>query len=407
MTKSIILLIFFSISQIFNPTTAQQSSSSCFTSSCAQTEPTIRFPFRIQARQPTRCGYPGFTLSCGTYNETLISFPGTTPFILRAIDYSKQQLWVNDPANCLAARLLSLDLSSAAPFRGLYDQPFSFFNCSGDYSNYRGMNPIACLSGGNGGGGGGGGDLGRYSVFATSSERVIERLRRQPSCEMVATVMVPMEWPFYEQVTSSDLSEDLRLTWDSPECRRCEARGGRCGLKGNSSRDAVCSHVPRHRLSRAARYVITVGVGIPLLLFSLGALCCVCRRVKRCATSSSSSAATTNNHHQSYPQFNPASVTIPTPSTGLDGPTIESYPKMVLGESRRLPKPDDNTCSICLSEYNPKETLKTIPDCHHLFHAECIDEWLRLNGTCPICRNCPQPVLVVSSSTVTTIEAWS
>ncbi|CAN1243795.1 hypothetical protein LINPERPRIM_LOCUS5826 [Linum perenne] len=86
------------------------------------------------------------------------------------------------------------------------------------------MNPIVCVSGGNGSGGG---DLGRYYVFATSSERAIERLRRRSSCEMVATIMVPMEWPFYEQVTSLDLSEDLRLMWDSPECRRCEAKGER------------------------------------------------------------------------------------------------------------------------------------------------------------------------------------
>lgn len=76
---------------------------------------------------------------------------------------------------------------------------------------------------------------------------------------------------------------------------------------------------------------------------------------------------------------------------GLDGPTLESYPKIVLGESRRLPKPDDITCSICLSEYRPKETLKTIPECQHCFHADCIDGWLRLNATCPICRKSPLP----------------
>ncbi|KAJ6294888.1 hypothetical protein OIU76_022885 [Salix suchowensis] len=75
---------------------------------------------------------------------------------------------------------------------------------------------------------------------------------------------------------------------------------------------------------------------------------------------------------------------------GLDGATIESYPKIVLGESRRLPKPDDNTCSICLCEYKPKETLKTIPECKHCFHSDCIEEWLRLRATCPLCRNSPE-----------------
>jgi hypothetical protein len=61
----------------------------------------------------------------------------------------------------------------------------------------------------------------------------------------------------------------------------------------------------------------------------------------------------------------------------------------------RLPKPNDNTCPICLSEYQPKETLKTIPECQHCFHAECIDEWLSLNATCPICRNSPERLQLV------------
>ncbi|KAK2977438.1 LOW QUALITY PROTEIN: hypothetical protein RJ640_028599 [Escallonia rubra] len=40
-----------------------------------------------------------------------------------------------------------------------------------------------------------------------------------------------------------------------------------------------------------------------------------------------------------------SSIVAPQPTLvmGLDGPTIESYPKTILGESRRLPKPDDNT----------------------------------------------------------------
>ncbi|CAL5433368.1 unnamed protein product [Camellia sinensis] len=69
---------------------------------------------------------------------------------------------------------------------------------------------------------------------------------------------------------------------------------------------------------------------------------------------------------------------------GLDRPTIESYPTTVLGESVRLPKPNDGTCPICLAEYQPKETLRTIPECNHYFHANCIDEWLRV-----ACRNSP------------------
>ncbi|KAI5329166.1 hypothetical protein L3X38_028563 [Prunus dulcis] len=78
----------------------------------------------------------------------------------------------------------------------------------------------------------------------------------------------------------------------------------------------------------------------------------------------------------------------PQPSAvimGLDDPTIDSYPKTQLGESLELPKPNDNTCSICLGNYQPRETLRTIPECNHYFHANCIDEWLRRNATWPIC----------------------
>ena len=79
-------------------------------------------------------------------------------------------------------------------------------------------------------------------------------------------------------------------------------------------------------------------------------------------------------------------------SEGLDESTIESYTKGVIGESRRLPAgPNDVTCPICMSDYHANETLKCIPECRHCFHSECIDEWLRRKGTCPVCRNSPSP----------------
>ncbi|KAH0766411.1 hypothetical protein KY285_002282 [Solanum tuberosum] len=81
-------------------------------------------------------------------------------------------------------------------------------------------------------------------------------------------------------------------------------------------------------------------------------------------------------------------------TTGLDDSTIESYTKVVLGESRRVPGKNHLTCSICLADYHPKETVRCIPECEHCFHAECLDEWLKINGTCPVCRNNPSPVHV-------------
>ncbi|CAN6194953.1 unnamed protein product [Urochloa humidicola] len=43
-------------------------------------------------------------------------------------------------------------------------------------------------------------------------------------------------------------------------------------------------------------------------------------------------------------------------------------------------------CSVCLGEVKPKETVKQLPVCAHLFHEGCIDVWLRSHVTCPVCR---------------------
>lgn len=65
---------------------------------------------------------------------------------------------------------------------------------------------------------------------------------------------------------------------------------------------------------------------------------------------------------------------------------IDHFPMIVLGESRQLPRLNQDTCAICLGEYEPKDTLRIVPVCNHYFHAQCIDPWLKLNFTCPLCR---------------------
>ncbi|KAI4382293.1 hypothetical protein MLD38_008274 [Melastoma candidum] len=44
-------------------------------------------------------------------------------------------------------------------------------------------------------------------------------------------------------------------------------------------------------------------------------------------------------------------------------------------------------CAICLGELEEEERVKVMPCCEHVFHAECIDRWLRSNGSCPVCRD--------------------
>lgn len=42
-------------------------------------------------------------------------------------------------------------------------------------------------------------------------------------------------------------------------------------------------------------------------------------------------------------------------------------------------------CMVCLSEFTAGEEVRRLP-CSHVFHAPCIDEWLRRCTDCPICK---------------------
>lgn len=41
-------------------------------------------------------------------------------------------------------------------------------------------------------------------------------------------------------------------------------------------------------------------------------------------------------------------------------------------------------CSICLSIIKNRDLFKS--KCNHRFHNVCIDNWLSINKTCPLCR---------------------
>ncbi|PIN03830.1 hypothetical protein CDL12_23647 [Handroanthus impetiginosus] len=49
--------------------------------------------------------------------------------------------------------------------------------------------------------------------------------------------------------------------------------------------------------------------------------------------------------------------------------------------------PDRSRCTICLSEIGDGEEGREL-NCKHIFHRNCVDQWLRCDGgaTCPICR---------------------
>lgn len=141
-------------------------------------------------------------------------------------------------------------------------------------------------------------------------------------------------------------------------------------------------------------YFFPIVWGVSALLFIFWAILSICKERQRSSQQQRQTSIEYSNNQE------PRWFVL-----GLERSRIEKYPRIQLGESGQLPKSIDNVCSICLSEYKPKETLRSMPQCNHHFHVECIDVWLKMNATCPLCRNLPEgSALVISSLSHSTIH---
>ncbi|KAG8373615.1 hypothetical protein BUALT_Bualt11G0042700 [Buddleja alternifolia] len=68
---------------------------------------------------------------------------------------------------------------------------------------------------------------------------------------------------------------------------------------------------------------------------------------------------------------------------GLMADTVEKIPKFTITGDDTV---DTSGCSVCLQDFQLGETVRRLPQCHHMFHLPCIDTWLVRHGSCPLCR---------------------
>ncbi|KAG5559405.1 hypothetical protein RHGRI_009067 [Rhododendron griersonianum] len=54
-------------------------------------------------------------------------------------------------------------------------------------------------------------------------------------------------------------------------------------------------------------------------------------------------------------------------------------------ERERVISGEDAVCCICLARYADNDELRELP-CSHFFHTECVDKWLKINASCPLCK---------------------
>lgn len=78
---------------------------------------------------------------------------------------------------------------------------------------------------------------------------------------------------------------------------------------------------------------------------------------------------------------------------GVDDKFLDKSPKSVFQDGKIVEKEDefeigeeDAACCICVTDYENGGALRRL-QCGHHFHQECVDKWLKINRTCPLCRD--------------------
>jgi hypothetical protein len=66
-------------------------------------------------------------------------------------------------------------------------------------------------------------------------------------------------------------------------------------------------------------------------------------------------------------------------------PNLSQIDKKTISYEELLNNDEDNDCTICLEEFNNDEEIIKLK-CNHFFHSKCIDDWIKKNQSCPLCR---------------------
>lgn len=151
-------------------------------------------------------------------------------------------------------------------------------------------------------------------------------------------------------------------------------------LQSSSTNNGVNSHLYSQALQMKLyqAFIFSIPILFSIILFLLFYLFYLKRTFSNNNSSSSASippSRTSRNQDSStLPQY------------GETGSKINLQDKltMILFDEDSYSK--DSMCCVCLGEFEINEKLHQIPSCQHMFHGDCIRNWLHSNTTCPLCR---------------------
>ena len=90
-----------------------------------------------------------------------------------------------------------------------------------------------------------------------------------------------------------------------------------------------------------------------------------------------------NPDSMSYEQILQLEDNMGSVSKGLTKSQFEKLPSVKYDKDKYR---ENYQCIICMEEFKKDEKVKVLP-CGHIFHGDCIKEWLMKQKTCPFCKS--------------------
>ncbi|KAI7742275.1 hypothetical protein M8C21_002463 [Ambrosia artemisiifolia] len=179
-----------------------------------------------------------------------------------------------------------------------------------------------------------------HSTLAISSESFAMTMANQTACRIIGPIKSPIAWYQDQGGLTFNLNMDIALAWDNPNCQECVAGGGTCGYTNTTKQEIGCfeESKKRNKHHMIALMIVSIALALPAIAASIALACYICRDRRRVAT------WVARNARPSAPDTTTGSNGDTV--IGLDQSTIESYTKVILWESKRLPGQEDAATSV-------------------------------------------------------------
>ncbi|XP_019235425.1 PREDICTED: putative RING-H2 finger protein ATL21A [Nicotiana attenuata] len=225
----------------------------CPVSYCPMFNFSIRFPFYLENQYSQNCGYPGFSIKCNSQGYAVLNLPFSGDFLVQSIHYYKSGIELYDPDNCLARRLMNLNLSSS-PFKADEMVNYTIVSCPSDYplNVTSHSHVVKCISNSTT-------NLLAFRIFDSDYEELMSE------CNVIARNFSLASYLLEEE----DVNRFgfISLTWGVPDCTACEDKFEFCGFENSMSKEIHC--LTGSSGSQSIAKVIALSVAIPISLLLL------------------------------------------------------------------------------------------------------------------------------------------